>query len=147
VILLKRKKRGKMDKNKLECPACESKKINKKLYCRSGKLNSSEEFLFKEILYRCDKCGFEADFFNESEKYYKQAKRRAENMLVKKLIKTLHDQGISNTAFERVFEIEFGSLDQWMKGYFSSSDLALLRIITKNPELIFKESDFIEYEK
>ncbi|HSW70051.1 MAG TPA: hypothetical protein VLI69_07890 [Gammaproteobacteria bacterium] len=118
------------------CPACASDDITRHEKVSSGKLTLGAEFTFNEIYYTCNLCHEEGDFTGESDKNYLHAQKDAQAQLVKDILDDMNKVGITMAMFERVFELPSRTLTRWKNGDFSSSTLALLRIIATYPWII-----------
>lgn len=125
-----------MAKSSVVCPACGSTDVIRAEKQSSATLMLGQEFFFNEISYKCNVCETEADFFNETEKYYLKAEKEAQANLVQNILEELNKKGISMASFERVFELPVRTLTRWKNGDFSSSVLALLRIVKTYPWII-----------
>jgi len=122
--------------NVVICPACGSQRVSRSEYENSNQLTLGSKFSFKEVLYTCNTCGEEGDFFAETDKNYLAAQKAAQLNLIKKILEDLHSNGISMALIERVFELPPRTLTRWKNGDFSSSALSLLRIIFTYPWII-----------
>ena len=78
----------------------------------------------------------EGDFLAETDKNYLSSQKEAQNKLVKQLLENMNNAGITMAMFERVFELPTRTLTRWKNGDFSSSSLALLRIVETYPWII-----------
>ncbi len=122
--------------SKRVCPICGSKHISRIEKESTGQLSMGTEFVFKEIIYKCASCKEMGDFFHESDKFYMDAKNQAENTLVKQILEDLNNNGMSMAYIERVFELPARTLTRWKTGDYSSSALALLKIINTFPWIL-----------
>lgn len=118
------------------CPACGSEQIERLEKQSFGQLTMGPAFTFNEIIYKCSSCDEEGDFFAESDKSYLAAQKDAEANLVKQTLDDLNSQGITMAYIERVLELPARTLTRWKTGDFSSSAIALLRIIKTYPWII-----------
>jgi hypothetical protein len=120
----------------LTCPVCASSDILRKEKMKEELLTPGLEFSFKEIYYECNSCHEEGDFTGETDKNYLHAQKTAQAQLVKNILDDMSKLGISMAMFERVFELPSRTLTRWKNGDFSSSTLALLRIVATYPWMI-----------
>lgn len=118
------------------CPACGSGKVSRSETECTDKLTLGSEFTFKTINYKCNSCGEEGDFLAESDENYLAAQKEAQVHLVKQILGNLHQVGISMALFERVFELPARTLTRWKNGDFSSTSVALLRLVSTCPWII-----------
>ena len=118
-----------MTKKTMTCPACGSTQLERFEIKSLGRLTLGPEFFFDEIYFKCSSCSQEGDFLGETDRNYLSAEKNAEFNFVKRAIKELGDAGISMAFFERVFELPTRTLTRWKNGDFSSSALALLRLV------------------
>lgn len=125
-----------MTKEFVKCPACGSRQITRYEKNALGKLTLGAEFLFKEIYYVCDSCKEEGDFLAETDKNYLQAQKESQINLVKQILEDINKIEITMAMFERVFELPSRTLTRWKGGDFSSSALALLRLIVTYPWIL-----------
>ncbi len=125
-----------MSKKSIICPACGSSEVARFEKESFSQLTLGSQFSFKEINYKCNACQEEGDFLAETDKNYLVAQKEAQGNLVKQLLETMHSMGITMAMFERVFELPTRTLTRWKNGDFSSSALALLRIVTTYPWII-----------
>jgi len=101
-----------------------------------GYLTLGQEFLYKEILYKCDSCEEEGDFNAETDKNFLNAQKDAQVIFAKNSLENMSNVGITMAMFERVFELPTRTLTRWKNGDFSASALALLRIVATYPWII-----------
>ena len=120
----------------LTCPACASSDICRNEKIRDEILTPGLEFTFNEIYYVCNSCHEEGDFTGETDKNYLYAQKIAQSKLVKNILDDMNKVGITMAMFERVFELPSRTLTRWKNGDFSSSTLALLRIVATYPWII-----------
>jgi hypothetical protein len=125
-----------MNKELVTCPACGSDQVARSEKESFSDLTLGSKFSFKEITYKCNSCSEEGDFLAETDKNYLAAQKEAQSNLVKKLVETMNNAGITMAMFERVFELPARTLTRWKNGDFSSSTLALLRIVITYPWII-----------
>ena len=125
-----------MNKKLVICPACGSKKTTRFVKEGSDRLTLGEEFYFDDIYYKCDLCGEEGDFLAEADENYLNSQKKAQIALVKKILGDLNETGIAMAMFERVFELPARTLTRWKAGDFSSSAIAILRIIATYPWIL-----------
>ncbi len=118
------------------CPACASNDVTRHEKASSGKLTLGADFTFNEIYYTCNSCHEEGDFTGETDKNYLIAQKDAQAQLVKNILDDMNKVGITMAMLERVFELPSRTLTRWKNGDFSSSTLALLRIIATYPWII-----------
>lgn len=118
-----------MNKKSIICPACGSKEATRFEKTGFGRLTLGDEFSFDEIYYKCNSCGEEGDFFAETDKNYLVAQKQAQIAFVKQALDELSNADITMAMFERVFELPARTLTRWKTGDFSSSAIALLRIV------------------
>jgi len=122
-----------MSKESVICPACGSHEVIRSEKESFSQLTLGETFSFREINYKCASCKEEGDFLAETDKNYIAAEKIAQKELVKKILEKIHAAGITMATFERVFELPARTLTRWKNGDFSSSALALLRIVITYP--------------
>jgi hypothetical protein len=125
-----------MDKKLGQCVACGSQDITRFEKETMTSLTLGSEFSFKEIFYVCNSCKEEGDFFEETDKNYLIAQKDAQVAFVKKVLDSMSKSDITMAMFERVFELPLRTLTRWKGGDFSSSALALLRILATYPWII-----------
>ena len=125
-----------MNKELVICPACGSHQVARSEKESFNQLTLGAKFFFKEINYKCNSCTEEGDFLAETDKNYLAAQKEAQSDLVKRLLETMNNAGITMAMFERVFELPARTLTRWKNGDFSSSALALLRTVTTYPWII-----------
>lgn len=118
------------------CPACGSNQVTRSEKETLNDLTLGSRFSFREINYKCKSCGEEGDFLAETDKNYLAAQKEAQSNLVKQLLEKMNNVGITMAMFERVFELPARTLTRWKNGDFSSSALALLRIIATYPWIL-----------
>lgn len=119
-----------MTKNKTICPACGSGKVKQTEFEYSEQITLGPKLTFNQINYKCSACGEEG---GETDKNYLVAQNSARECLVKNIIEDLNIKNISMAFFERVFELPILTLTRWKTGNFSSSSIALLRVIKTYP--------------
>lgn len=122
-----------MKKNNVICPACGSTSVERSEYENSDQLTLGPEFVFNQVNYKCSSCGEEGDFAAETDKNFIAAQKNAQEGLVKNVVEDLANKNISMAYFERVFELPIRTLTRWKTGDFSSSAIALLRIVKTFP--------------
>lgn len=125
-----------MNKELVTCPACGSNKAARSEKESFDGLTLGSKFSFKEVNYKCNSCSEEGDFLAETDKNYLVAQKEAQSNLVKQLLETMNNAGVTMALFERVFELPARTLTRWKNGDFSSSSLALLRIVMTYPWVI-----------
>jgi len=125
-----------MDKELVRCPACGAQEISRTEKESFGELTLGSKFGFQEINYKCNSCDEEGDFLAETDKNYLASQKEAQSNLVKKILENMNSAGITMAMFERVFELPTRTLTRWKNGDFSSSALALIRIIVTYPWII-----------
>jgi DNA-binding transcriptional regulator YiaG len=125
-----------MNKEVVICPACGSQQVGRSENESVGQLTLGPKFSFKEINYKCASCGEDGDFLAETDKNYLASQKEAQSSLVRQILENMNNAGISMAMFERVFELPARTLTRWKNGDFSSSSLALLRIVTTYPWII-----------
>lgn len=125
-----------MNKELVTCPACGSNQTTRSEKESFADLTLGSKFSFSEVNYKCNSCGEEGDFLAETDKNYLAAQKEAQSNLLKQLVETMNNAGITMAMFERVFELPARTLTRWKNGDFSSSALALLRIVITYPWII-----------
>ena len=118
-----------MNKKSTICPICGSNQIERITAESFGQLTLGPEFVFNEVLFKCGSCHEEGDFFYETDKNYLAEQKNAQVSFVKNTIDELSSKGITMAFFERAFELPIRTLTRWKNGDFSSTALALLRIV------------------
>lgn len=125
-----------MNKDLVICPMCGSQDVARFEKQSLTQLTLGDRFAFKEIYFKCNSCKEEGDFLAETDKYYLIAQKEAQGKLVKQILENLSEAGIAMAMLERVFELPIKTLTRWKGGDFSSSAIALLRIIITYPWII-----------
>lgn len=126
-----------MVSNNTICPACGSQEISREIHESFDQLTLGAQFSFKEVSYRCSTCDETGDFLAENDEYYLVARKKAEVDFVKKVLFYIGAGfGRSFPQAERSLELPFGILRKWNSGDFSSSEVALLRIIMTYPWIL-----------
>ena len=125
-----------MNKELVICPACGSNQVTRTEKESFGDLTLGSKFSFREVNYKCNSCSEEGDFSAETDKNYITSQKEAQSKLVKQFLETMNSVGITMAMFERVFELPARTLTRWKNGDFSSSALALLRIVFTYPWII-----------
>jgi transposase-like protein len=125
-----------MNSKKPVCPACGSTDVVRHENISTDRISPGNEFSYKDIYYSCNLCGEEIDIFGETDKNYLIAQKQAQDKFVKVFIEEMAASGISMAWFERAFELPARTLIRWKEGNYSSSALALLRIIKIYPWII-----------
>lgn len=118
-----------MNKKNAACPICGSDQIERIKTKSHGQLTLGPEFAFNEVLFKCNSCHEEGDFFYETDENYLAAQKKAQIGFVKHTIEELSNKGITMALIERAFELPIRTLTRWKNGDFSSTSIALLRII------------------
>lgn len=121
-----------MSKNLTKCPVCGSANITRHEQDNCHQLTLGNKFHYKEIFYKCTLCNEEGDFFSDTDVNYIKAQKEAQILFVKDAIEELN-KSYSMAMLERVFELPARTLTRWKNGDFSSSGLALLRILVTYP--------------
>lgn len=125
-----------MNKELVTCPACGSNQVARSEKESFADLTLGSKFSFREVNYKCNSCCEEGDFLAETDKNYLVAQKEAQSNLVKQLVETMNNAGITMAMFERVFELPARTLTRWKNGDFSSNAIALLRIVITYPWII-----------
>lgn len=125
-----------MNKKRMTCPACGSQEVLRFEDEGFDQLTLGDKFSFKQVNYKCNSCEEEGDFSEETDKNFLVAQKVAQGNLVKEILKNMNNIGISMAMFERVFELPARTLTRWKNEDFSSSALALLRIIITYPWIV-----------
>lgn len=120
----------------ITCPACDSNNVTRNEKTDSGKLTLGPEFTFSNVFYKCNSCHEEGDFTGEADENYLLAQKNAQAQLVKTILDDMSKADITMAMFERVFELPPRTLTRWKNGDFSSSALALLRVVATYPWII-----------
>lgn len=125
-----------MNTKKSECPACGSTEMTRYEHKKFDQLTLGNKFFYDEIYYRCNTCSEEGDFLSETEKNHTNAQKNAQLEMIKEILDTFSRSNISMAMLERVFELPARTLTRWKNGDFSSSGLALLRVLATFPWII-----------
>ncbi len=125
-----------MSKRTEICPICGSEKVERFETISKAQLTVGPSFTFHEIYYKCSTCHEESDIFAETDKNYLKAQKEAEAQWIKDALNQLADLGISMAFFERAFELPIRTLTRWKTGDFSSTSLALLRVMKTYPWMV-----------
>lgn len=118
------------------CSICGSKETKRIEREKFDKLTLGCKFRFKEVSYKCNNCEEEYYYSEETDKNYLEAEKKAKCHFVKDSIECLSKMNISMAYLERVFELPIRTLTRWKNGDFSSSAIALLRLIVTYPWII-----------
>ena len=125
-----------MNMNKNQCPACGSTDMTRYENKNADQLTLGNKFFYDEIYYKCNSCSEEGDFLSETEPNYVSAQKNAQLDMIKEILDGFNRSNISMAMLERVFELPVRTLTRWKNGDFSSSGLALLRILATFPWII-----------
>lgn len=125
-----------MNKKLIKCPACGSTKVTREEHQSSHQLTLGSKFFYKDISYKCLTCSEEGDFSSETDENFINAQKEAQIQFINKIIEEFGKSNISMAMVERVFELPARTLTRWKNGDFSSSGLALLRILKTYPWII-----------
>lgn len=120
----------------VSCPICGSDNTTCHKTVSYGSLTLGNDFKYEEVYYVCGSCKEEGDFFSETDKNYLASEKKAQAELVKSILEKLNQAHISMAMLERVLELPVRTLTRWKNGDFSSSSLALLRILITFPWII-----------
>lgn len=120
--------------DKLYCPACGSQNITHVIHEETKQLTLGPSFSYEEVVFTCNVCGASGDFQDVNDCKFLEAQKAAQDISVKEMIKSLSEEHyISMAYFERAFELPARTLTRWKNGDFSSTSLALLRIVQTFP--------------
>lgn len=121
---------------KNQCPACGSTEMTRYESKKFDQLTLGNKFFYDEIYYKCNSCSEEGDFLSETDQNYVSAQKNAQLDMIKEILDGFNRSNISMAMLERVFELPARTLTRWKNGDFSSSGLALLRILATFPWII-----------
>jgi|GEM_PF-2603044 len=121
---------------KNQCPACGSTEMTRYENKKFDQLTLGNKFFYDEIHYKCNTCSEEGDFLSETDQNYISAQKNAQLDMIKEILDTFNRSNISMAMLERVFELPARTLTRWKNGDFSSSGIALLRILATFPWII-----------
>jgi len=122
--------------NKNQCPACGATEMTRYENKKFDQLTLGTKFFYDEIYYKCNSCSEEGDFLSETDQNYVNAQKRAQLIMIKEILDGFNRLNISMAMLERIFELPARTLTRWKNGDFSSSGLALLRVLTTFPWII-----------
>ena len=125
-----------MKTEKLSCPVCGSKHVERIEQESVHELTLGNYFSFKEVFAKCKDCTEEIDISSETHQNFLLAQKTAEMAFVKKSIDSLASLGISMAFFERAFELPIRTLTRWKTGDFSATAVAFLRILITYPWIV-----------
>ncbi len=122
-----------MNMNKNQCPACGATEMTRYVNEKFDQLTLGNKFFYDEIYYKCNSCSEEGDFLSETDQNYVSAQKNAQLDMIKKILDGFIRSNISMAMLERIFELPARTLTRWKNGDFSSSGLALLRVLATFP--------------
>jgi hypothetical protein len=125
-----------MNMNKNQCPACGATEMTRYENKKFDQLTLGNKFFYDEIYYKCNSCFEEGDFLSETDQNYVSAQKNAQLDMIKEILDGFNRSNISMAMLERIFELPARTLTRWKNGDFSSSGLALLRVLTTFPWII-----------
>lgn len=120
----------------MKCSICnlgdiQKVEVNELVSVPYGPINS-----FVTIQSVCDMCGEACSLTRENEKIVNDTLQECNKQAVINMLAFLIDKGITLRYFERTLHLPVGSVEKWKSGYFSASDLVLLRLIRTYPWLL-----------
>lgn len=123
---------------KLICPACGSENLTKKEYEDLVCESLGESKLVQKVLYICNDCESEGDFFNENEAIIKNSLVELKNQLATSILDGLNKHRISLSAMERALELPQRTLTKWKTGASNptASGIAMLKFLKLFPWLL-----------
>lgn len=122
--------------NRNQCPACGSTEVVRYENKKFEQLTLGNKFSYDEIYYQCSSCSEEGDFLSETDKNYLSAQKNAQQEMINEIIDHFNQSNVSMAMLERIFELPARTLTRWKNGDFSSSGLALLRVLATFPWII-----------
>lgn len=122
-----------MKVSNIVCPSCGSLEVSREELEGQEQLTLGPQFQFKAVNFKCGSCGEEGDFTSETDKNFVAAQKSALASFVRSTVEELGSKSVSMAYFERVFELPVRTATRWKTGDFSSSAVALLRIVKTYP--------------
>lgn len=119
-----------------KCRACESNNVVASYQDQLFELPLCESFTVNIVTYLCLECSAEGDFTKENDVNFEKAKQSALTRSVNKMLDDLAEKEISASTLERSLSLAPGETSRWRKGFFSDSNIALLRLIKTYPWLL-----------
>lgn len=125
-----------MNMKKNQCPACGATEMTRYENKKYDQLTLGNKFVYDEIYYKCNSCSEEGDFLSETDQNYVSAQKNAQLDMIKEILDGFNKLNISMAMLERTLELPARTLTRWKNGDFSSSGLALLRVLATFPWII-----------
>jgi hypothetical protein len=134
--------------NKLNCPVCGSTDIIKSSYNEFVNDNLSGKTLVEKVLYHCNTCGEDGDFFNENETVVNDTLATIRQDFVVSTLDTFASNKISFSSMERALDLPQRTLTKWKNGASSPTavGIALLKYIKLFPWLLEVAETGFDYE-
>jgi hypothetical protein len=129
------------------CPVCGSSRLKKNNYQETVKEELGGSLLIDKVLYHCDDCGSEGDFFNENEPIIEKTIQSLKNDLVISILDEFTSNKISFSSMERALDLPQRTLTKWKNGASSptSTGITLLKFIKLFPWLLDVAENNFEY--
>lgn len=118
------------------CPSCGDNEIQQILEEYSCSVPFGPTVQRKVKHWKCESCGYEGDLNNEGEEARIALLQESKTRSVAMMLDALVQRGITNAYFERSLGLPVRSVARWKKGEFTSSALALLRLVSTYPWLL-----------
>jgi len=134
--------------NTPNCPACGSSNLTKKSYNDFVRESMGDQVLIEKVLYVCNDCNSEGDFFNENEAKIEKALSDLKRNLVVSILDGFSTSKVSFSSIERALDLPQRTLTKWKNGASSptSSGITLLKYLKLFPWLLEVAENNFEYE-
>jgi hypothetical protein len=129
------------------CPVCGSSRLTKNNHQETVSEELGGSLLIDKVLYRCEDCGSEGDFFDENEPIIEKTIQSLKNDLVISILDEFTSNKISFSSMERALDLPQRTLTKWKNGASSptSAGITLLKFIKLFPWLLDVAENHFEY--
>ena len=129
------------------CPVCGSDGLKTTQHSHALNVIYSEPSQYSEVVDECSVCGESGDFSNINDEVINNTLDLARKKSVLNMLEYLSDKKITMSYIERSLELPARTIARWKTGEFSSSSLALLRIVRTYPWILeVADERFNEHE-
>ena len=132
----------------LICPACGSSNLTKTIYSEQIAENLGSQMVVDKVLYRCEDCETEGDFFNENDPAIEKALAQLKSTFVVSTLDEFSNNKVSLAAMERALELPQRTFTKWKNGASSptSAGVTLLKFLKLFPWLLEVAENKFDYD-